>query len=107
MRGAYSFELPEGLAKEDPRGDLFLSQEEVAQIVSEVQAAGYQAAIYAIGDRAIETVLNGLEAALAGGANTLRHRIDHNWMVRPEFLPRYGELGIVPSIWAGAASAGC
>jgi hypothetical protein len=73
--------------------------EELAAVVSEVQAAGYQAAIHSIGDRAIETVLDAIDVALDGQPNTYRHRIEHNSFIRPELLTRYGELGIVATVF--------
>ncbi len=99
LRPAYSFDLPEGRALEGPQGGLFFSEEELSRMVAQAQEAGYQVAIHAIGDRGIETVQNALERVLAGQPNTYRHRIEHNWMIRPDLLPRYGELGIIPSIW--------
>lgn len=77
-------------------GDLWLSQAEMTAAVGEAQTAGYQVAIHAIGDRAIEVAQNAIEAALNGGPNTLRHRIEHNWLLRDDLLPRYGEIGILP-----------
>ena len=100
LQPAYSFDLPEWAVEEGPQGDLFLTEEQLAEGLAKAQAAGYQTVTHAIGDRAIETVQNALEAVLAGKPNTYRHRIDHNWMVRPDLIPRYGELGIIPSIWA-------
>ena len=63
------------------------------------QAAGFQVVTHAIGDRAIEQAQNAIAAALAGQPNTLRHRIAHNSVIRPELLSRYGEIGIVPVIF--------
>ena len=92
---AVSFEYPEGVGQ----GDLFFTQEEMDRIVASVHADGYQLAIHALGDRAIEQVQNAIAAALDGGPNTLRHRIEHNGLLRPELLPRYSEIGIVPLIF--------
>ena len=39
-------------------------------------------------------------AALDGGPNSYRHRIEHNSLLRPDQLPRYGEIGVVPTIFA-------
>ena len=96
---AYSFSLPEWAVEESLQGDLFFSEEELSSMVADAQEAGYQVAIHAIGDRAIETALNALERALAGQPNTYRHRMEHNSMIRPDLVPRYGELGIIPSVW--------
>ena len=66
---------------------------------SEAQAEGYQVAIHTMGDLAVETVLDGIEGALNGQPNTYRHRIEHNFNIRPELLERYGQIGIVAVVW--------
>jgi predicted amidohydrolase YtcJ len=91
---ATSFERPEvGL------GDLFLTQEEMNRIVSEIDQAGYQVAIHAIGDRAVEQALNAIEFALAGRPNVLRHRIEHNRIVRPDLIARFQQVGVVATLF--------
>ena len=91
---AVSYENPDG-----GRGDLYFTVEELTAIIEEVQANGYQAAIHALGDRAIEVNMDAIEAAIAGGANTLRHRIEHNTLLRDDMLTRYTEIDIVPLIF--------
>jgi len=92
---ALSYELEPGAGT----GDLFHSQEELNGLVAEAHSAGYQVAIHAVGDRAIEQAQNAIAAALGGQPNTLRHRIDHNSVIRPDLLPRYGEIGILPLVF--------
>lgn len=91
---AVSFEYPGGQGQ----GDLWFTQDEMNQIVASIHAAGYQVAIHAQGDRAIEQVLNAIELALDGESNTLRHRIEHNPFIRPDLLPRYSEVGVLANI---------
>ena len=81
------------------QGDLFFSQEELDALVATIHQAGFQVAIHAIGDRAVEQAQNAIAAALDGEPNSPRHRIEHNSIVRPELIPRYGELGIVPVVF--------
>ena len=85
------------------RGDLFMSEDQLVNSVTEIDSQGLQVAIHAIGDRAIETALNAPETVLDGQPNTLRHRIDHNAYIRPDLLPRYGQIGVVPSVWKSPA----
>ena len=94
-RPALSYETSPGSGY----GDLFLTSDQIAAVVSEAQSAGHQVAIHALGDRAIEAALDGIESALGGGPNTYRHRIEHNAILRPDLLPRYGELDIVATIF--------
>jgi predicted amidohydrolase YtcJ len=90
-------------------GDLWFTQDEMNAMVASLDAAGYQLAIHALGDRAIEQVLNAFEFALDGRPNTLRHRIEHNATLRPDLIPRYSQIGVVATIfgsfWACVAEA--
>ena len=78
------------------QGDLWMTQDELNKAVAEAQAAGYQVAIHAIGDRAVEQAQNAIAFALDGQPNTYRHRMEHVSVLRPEQVARFGELGIVP-----------
>jgi predicted amidohydrolase YtcJ len=80
-------------------GDLFFTQEELNSQVTVAHNSGYQVAIHAIGDRAIEQAQSAIAAALNGRPNTLRHRIEHNSVIRPDLLPRYGEIGAIPVLF--------
>lgn len=81
------------------RGDLYWSQEELNQIVADAQAAGYRVAFHAMGDRAIEMVLNAIEFALDGQPNEkYRHQIQHNSLLRPDLLERYTSLDVLCSV---------
>jgi predicted amidohydrolase YtcJ len=81
------------------RGDLWFMQEEMDRAVAAIHASGYQVAIHAQGDRAIEQAQNAIEFALAGEENIPRHRIEHNSFHRADLLPRYSEIGIVATIF--------
>lgn len=94
-RPALSYELRPG----EGLGDLFFEQEDLNALVADAHAGGRQVAIHAIGDRAVEQAQNAIGAALNGGPNTQRHRIEHNSVIRPELLARYGELGIIPVLF--------
>jgi len=92
---AVSFQYPNNVGQ----GDLYFTQEEMDRVVAGVHADGYQVAIHAIGDRAIEQVQDAIAAALDGQPNTMRHRVEHNAVLRPDLMPRYSEIGIVPLIF--------
>lgn len=94
-RPALSYELRPG----EGLGDLFHTQEALNEMVLAAHTAGYQVAIHAIGDRAVEQAQNAIAYALDGQPNRLRHRIDHNSVIRPELLSRYGEIGIIPVVF--------
>lgn len=94
-RPALSYELRPG----EGMGDLFHTQEALNEMVLAAQTVGYQVAIHAIGDRAVEQAQNAIATALGGQPNSYRHRIDHNSVIRPDLLPRYGEIGIIPVVF--------
>ena len=93
-RAALSTGYPDG-----GYGDLWFTQDELNQAVASIQAAGYQVAIHAQGDLAIEQAQNAIEFSLGESPNLLRHRIEHNPFARPDLLGRYSEIGIIPIAW--------
>lgn len=92
---ALSYELEPGKGL----GSLYFTQEELDGLVAEAQSHGFQVVMHACGDRAVEQAQNAIAAALAGQPNSFRHRIDHNCVIRPELLARYGEIGILPVVF--------
>jgi oligopeptide transport system substrate-binding protein len=84
------------------RGDLYLEQPEMNQVVAEAQAAGFRVAFHTMGDRGIETVLNAIENALGGASDEVyRHQIQHNSWLRPDLMERYADLHILASVRGG------
>ncbi len=68
-------------------------------MIVEADAAGFQLAVHAIGDRANSLVLDAFEkAARANGPRDRRFRIEHAQVVRKQDLPRYKALGVIASI---------
>ena len=92
---ALSYELEPGKGM----GSLYFTQAELDGLVAEAQSRGFQVVMHACGDRAIEQAQNAIAAALGGAPNSFRHRIDHNCVIRPELLARYGEIDIVPAVF--------
>lgn len=79
-------------------GLLCLSDAEVNDMVLDGHRKGYRFAIHAIGDAAIEQVLNALEAALADTPDpTRRHRIEHCGWLRPDQMARMKAAHILPA----------
>jgi predicted amidohydrolase YtcJ len=77
-------------------------------MIREFDARGFQVAVHAQGDRAIETVLDAYTRVLAGpglagpglgpsgpGRNPRRHRIEHAGAMYPPLAARAADLGIV------------
>lgn len=79
-------------------GLLCLSDDEVNAMVMEAHRLGYRFAIHAIGDAAIEQVLNALEAALTDTPDPgRRHRIEHCGWLRPDQMARMKAAHILPA----------
>jgi predicted amidohydrolase YtcJ len=87
--------------------------EELTRMIVERDAAGFQIALHAIGDRANRMALDGFAEAYknpASPTNTtafvgrtkieykLRHRIEHAQVVSPSDFKRFAELGIIASM---------
>jgi len=85
-------------------GSLFFTQEELDRLVNETHDSGYQIAIHAIGDAAIEQVLNAYEAALGDESNEkYRHRVEHVFFLRDDLIQRMASKSIIASFqnhWA-------
>lgn len=77
-------------------GILYFERDELTEMVRDFDARGFQVAIHAQGDRAIETVLDAFAATLADGSgNPRRHRIEHGGAMYPPLAARAAALGIV------------
>ena len=78
-------------------------------ILRRCEAAGWQTAIHAIGDRAIEQVLR--VHAVVGSSHELRHRIEHFELPTGDQIERVKRLGLLLSMqpnfignWSGSGS---
>jgi predicted amidohydrolase YtcJ len=89
--------------------------EELTRMIVERDAAGFQIALHAIGDRANRMALDGFERALDRKSNTektpaaerpqrrlpgalIRHRVEHAQVVSPTDFARFRDLGVVASM---------
>jgi hypothetical protein len=77
-------------------GMMFYSQEELDRVVLKAHTAGFQLAIHAHGDRAIDTTLNSLEKALKEyPRENHRHRIKHVELLDDARIERIRKLGLI------------
>ncbi|EJN58642.1 amidohydrolase [Halogranum rubrum] len=90
---------------EDETGQWVVDPDELGDIVSRADEAGFQVTAHAIGDEAIEAVLDAYEDCESPGES--RHRVEHVELASDEAIERFGELGVVASVqpnflkWAG------
>ena len=91
------------------RGDQFVGEllNEPAvlnEAVAALDAAGFQIHFHAIGDRAIRSAFDSIQAAReANGKHDNRHHISHIQLFSPEDIPRFAELDVVANfqpLWA-------
>ena len=88
--------LSEPYVDSDDHGILTMTPEETETAVMEMHQAGFQVAIHANGDLAIDMVLNAYEKAQRENPrNDPRHRIEHCTLVNPDILSRMNKLGTV------------
>jgi predicted amidohydrolase YtcJ len=80
-------------------GLLVTTPEELYTWTSGADRAGLQVMVHAIGDRANELQLDIFErVARENGTRDRRFRIEHAQHIAPADIPRFGELGVIPSI---------
>jgi predicted amidohydrolase YtcJ len=80
----------------DNVGLTYVEPDLLAAAVTELDRSGFQVHFHAIGDRAVRTTLDAIEAARrANGRGDLRHHVAHVQLVQPEDVPRFRELDVV------------
>ena len=81
-------------APTDNRGIDFIDPEDVKHYVTMLDAAGFQVHFHALGDRAVRSGLDAIEAAIdANGDNRRRHHLAHLQVVDRVDVPRFAQLG--------------
>jgi predicted amidohydrolase YtcJ len=80
------------------RGELNMTPDSLNALVAALDDAGFKVHVHAIGDRAIRVAFDAFEAQRArdGGAGP-RHVMAHIQLFDPVDIPRFAELGVVPS----------
>ncbi len=85
-------------------GELYTDPGVLARLATKLEADGWQLHFHAIGDRAVRTALDAIEAArAANGARDARHTITHLQLIDPADLPRFAALGVIANFqpqWA-------
>ncbi|MFC4552074.1 MULTISPECIES: amidohydrolase [Halorussus] len=81
---------------EDETGQWVVTPEELREFVGRADAEGLQFTAHAIGDAAVDAVLDAYEATDDPGA--ARHRVEHAELVSDEALDRFADSGVVASM---------
>jgi len=84
----------------ETRGLLLMQEDEAAAAFEEALAGDIQVATHAIGDRGNKLVLDWYETVFAAhpDAADLRWRVEHAQILHTEDIPRFAELGVIPSM---------
>jgi len=101
-RGAAFFEP----YHDDPgnTGLLLLRREDIERVARQAVERGFQVNTHAIGDRTNRMVLEAY-AAVLGGPNDRRFRIEHAQVVAPEDFPKFARYSIIASMQATHATS--
>ncbi len=86
---------------DDPNntGLLRTAQADVQSLCERALKAGFQVCTHAIGDRGNRVVLDAYEAALrTAQVRDHRFRIEHAQVLAPSDIPRFAQLGVIPSM---------
>jgi hypothetical protein len=88
------------------RGELLNAQPRLDEAATRLDALGFQLHFHAIGDAAIRSCLDAVEAARrANGSRDARHHVSHLELLDPADIPRFRSLGVVANfqpLWAYA-----
>ena len=80
------------------KGVLCLTATECIELARHAHSQGFQLVVHAIGDVAIDQILDAIEIVQAERPREdIRHRIEHCGWVRPEQIERLAKLKVIPS----------
>jgi predicted amidohydrolase YtcJ len=80
-------------------GILYRSQEVLDDIINELDKKDFQIAVHAIGDRAVEQVINSYQKVLGKDKqNIKRHRIEHAGILNPDLIKSMADLDLVVAV---------
>ncbi|MFB6890464.1 amidohydrolase [Kitasatospora sp. NPDC056327] len=100
--GSHTARLHGDYADADHTGTAYLSAAQVADHVADCTEAGLQAGFHAIGDAALDAVLEGVRAAGdrvgADRVRALRHRVEHAEALDDKAVAAFAELGLTASV---------
>lgn len=95
--------LPPGADDDAPTGKNarpVIPAEPFADYMKQLDDAGFQVMVHAIGDGTVRATLDGFEAVIsANGNNRLRHHIDHCSLIHPDDFQRFVDLDVSCTIW--------
>jgi len=88
MLATYNIDL---IGLPENKGLNYFSQQRIEKYLTELEPAGFDFNMHAIGDRGIREALNAVENA---GSEQGRHRITHVEIIDPADIPRFAQLNV-------------
>lgn len=96
MLEPYSDPVPKELSA---TGQVSMPLPRFNSLITTIDSLGFQIYTHAIGDRGVRETLNAYEAALnQNKRKDSRHRIEHIETINPADIPRFAQLGVMPSM---------
>lgn len=92
--GTAAFSEPYG-AHGEFKGSLYWSEADLRAMLARAHGQGWQVGVHVQGDRAMQIVLDALEAAIRESPREHRHRLEHAGFPTPEQVRRIAELRLV------------
>ena len=97
---SFSAPLVDGYADPEKKARTVVPADVFADYIAQLDAAGFQVKIHAIGDGTVRATLDGFEKVIkANGNNRLRHHIDHTSLIHPDDYQRFVDLDVSSTIW--------
>ena len=97
---SYSEPVIDGFADPARTTQPFVAADVFADYIAQLDAAGFQVKVHAIGDGTVRATLDGYEAVIEGnGNNRLRHHVDHCSLIHPDDFKRFVALDVSCTIW--------
>lgn len=92
--------MPANEVGPDDKVQPLVPAEEFAEYIAQLDAAGFQVMVHAIGDGSVRATLDGFEKTIkANGNNRLHHHIDHCSLIHPDDFQRFVDLDVSCTIW--------
>jgi predicted amidohydrolase YtcJ len=98
---AYMLAPYSDITADDPLalGQLAVPIEKYQELVARLDKNGFRIYTHAIGDKGVRESLNAYEqAAHVNGKRDARHRVEHIETISPDDIPRFAQLGVMPSM---------
>lgn len=96
--GSRTCAVSEPFEDEEHKGVLFLDADALARRADPFAEAGFTIATHAIGDLAIETVLDAYDRLFGSDCAEAAPRIEHAQVLRPDLVTRMADMGVVVCI---------